>query len=281
MILNKVAAFSLNNQGGNPAGVAIVDEMPEAEEMLKIAKDVGYSETAFLHKHQDGWRIRYFAPEMEVPFCGHATIATAFVLGNNHGEGQYKLYLNDGDISVSVTKSGSSHSSDTLNVSLQSPKTSTEPAPAVFVESILTAFGLSQDDVNPDFPIRLAYAGAKHLVIVLKDHGKLKEMHYDFDTVKALMESEGLVTINLLWNASDNTFHSRNPFASGGVYEDPATGAAAAAFAGYLRDINWSGDSFFEIFQGEDMGVASHLLVEYQPEVGSSIKVSGVARYID
>ena len=277
MELDKVAAFSLNNQGGNPAGVAIVDEMPEAEEMLKIAKDVDYSETAFLHKYKDGWRIRYFAPEMEVPFCGHATIATAFVLGKNYGEGLYKLYLNESQISVSVEKSDN----DALNVSLQSPETSTELASSDYVESILTAFDLSQDDVNPDFPIRLAYAGAKHLVIVLKEHAKLKDMSYDFDTVKVLMENEGLVTINLLWNASDNTFHSRNPFASGGVYEDPATGAAAAAFAGYLRDIKWSGDSCFEIFQGEDMGVLSHLLVEYQPELGSSIKVSGVARYMD
>ncbi len=106
-------------------------------------------------------------------------------------------------------------------------------------------------------------------------------MSYDFDTVKAQMEKEGLVTINLLWNASDNEFHSRNAFAAGGVYEDPATGAAAAAFAGYLRDINWSGSSSFVVFQGEDMGAPSHLLVEYQAEVDSSIRVSGAARYME
>ena len=277
MKLHKVAAFSRNNQGGNPAGVAICSDMPEAEEMLRIAKEVGYSETAFLHKHNDGWRIRYFAPEMEVAFCGHATIATAYVLGKEYGEGHYKLYLNEGQISVSVEKS----ETDDFNVSLQSPITHSEPAPVEYVESVLTAFALDHDEVNPDFPIRLAHAGAKHLIIVLKEHAKLRDMAYDFDTVKALMAKEDLVTINLLWNASDNTFHSRNPFASGGVYEDPATGAAAAAFAGYLRDINWSGSSAFEVFQGEDMGSPSHLLVEYQPEIGSSIKVSGVARYMD
>lgn len=73
----KLAAFSQNGQGGNPAGVAFYDAMPSEEEMLKIAKEVGYSETAFLVKHPqgDGWRVRYFAPEMEIPFCGHATIA--------------------------------------------------------------------------------------------------------------------------------------------------------------------------------------------------------------
>ncbi len=277
MKLNKVAAFSLNNQGGNPAGVVICNDMPESEEMMKIAKEVGYSETAFLHKFKDGWRIRYFAPEMEVPFCGHATIATAYILGKEYGVGKYNLYLNDGQISASVEKSAT----DVLNVSLQSPQTFSEPAPAEYVESILTAFGLSKEDVNPDFPIRLANAGAKHLIVVLKEHSKLQSMSYDFDKVKALMEKEGLVTINLLWNASNSIFHSRNAFASGGVYEDPATGAAAAAFAGYLRDINWSGDSSFEVFQGEDMGAPSHLFVEYQPEVGSSIKVSGAARYMD
>lgn len=87
--------------------------------------------------------------------------------------------------------------------------------------------------------------------------------------------------INLLWNASDSIFHSRNDFAAGGVYEDPATGASAAAFAGYLRDINWSGNFLFVVFQGEDMGVPSHLFVEYQAETVSSIKVSGTARYIE
>ena len=71
----KLAAFSQNGKGGNPAGVAFCDKMPGNEEMLKVAKEVGYSETAFLVKQADGWRVRYFAPELEVPFCGHATIA--------------------------------------------------------------------------------------------------------------------------------------------------------------------------------------------------------------
>ena len=54
----KLAAFSHNGKGGNPAGVAFYDEMPAAEEMLAIAKQVGYSETAFLVKQNDGWRVR-------------------------------------------------------------------------------------------------------------------------------------------------------------------------------------------------------------------------------
>jgi len=274
LIVNRISAFSYNNEGGNPAGVVICDVMPETKVMLKIAKDVGYSETAFLHRYNDGWRVRYFAPEMEVPFCGHATIATGYVLGEKNGEGSYRLYLNDGSIDVSVKKT----TTNTIYVSLNSPSTFSEPAPSKYVNDVLEAFGLSNDDVDPDFPIYFASAGAKHLVIVLEKYEKLSSMNYDFEVVKSLMAKEQLITINLLWKASSNQFHSRNPFPPGGVYEDPATGAAAAAFAGYLRDISWSGSSSFKVLQGEEMGSASRLFVEYHPEIGSSIKISGEAR---
>jgi PhzF family phenazine biosynthesis protein len=273
----KLAAFSHNGQGGNPAGVAFYDEMPSAEEMLSIAKEVGYSETAFLVKQADGWRVRYFAPELEVPFCGHATIALGAALGERFGEGTYQLHLNDSKISVSAEKSANGMSS-----TLQSPPTSSEDAPKEFVEKILKAFGYKDEDLNSAFPVKFAYAGAgaKFLIIVLNSRKTLADMSYDFEIVKALMLAEKVITINLLWNESDSIFHSRNPFASGGVYEDPATGASAAAFAGYLRDINWKGSNSFTILQGEDMGMPSRLNVEYGPTIGESVKVSGEVRHI-
>ena len=76
-------------------------------------------------------------------------------------------------------------------------------------------------------------------------------------------------------------FHTRNPFASGGVYEDPATGAASAAFAGYLRDIDWPHQGSIDIIQGEDMGMRSRLRADIATEPGSSIRVSGSARIME
>ena len=68
-------------------------------------------------------------------------------------------------------------------------------------------------------------------------------------------------------------------FAAGlGIYEDPATGAAAAAFAGYLRDLGWPHGGAIEIIQGEDMGMPSRLVVEFTEERGASVRVSGGAR---
>ncbi|MBK9924677.1 MAG: PhzF family phenazine biosynthesis protein [Anaerolineales bacterium] len=272
----KLAAFSHNGRGGNPAGVAFCDVMPSDEEMMNVAKEVGYSETAFLVKQADGWRVRYFAPELEVPFCGHATIALGAALGERFGEGEYKLTLNDSQITVRAEKSGNG-----LVATLQSPGTSSEDAPKEFVATVLASFNLSAVDLNPGFPVRFASGGAKHLILVVKERKTLAEMNYDFDKVRALMMEQGVITISLLWNESDSVFHSRNAFAAGGVYEDPATGAAAAALAGYLRDIGWTGSRNFTILQGEDMGVPSRLLVRFSPKVGESVSVSGETRHIE
>ena len=271
----KLAAFSRNGQGGNPAGVVFNDAMPSDEEMLRVAREVGYSETAFLVKQDNGWRVRYFSPEMEVPFCGHATIALGAVLGERFGEGEYKLILNDSNITVSAKKSENGFSA-----TLHSPNTHSEDAPKKYMDKILAAFTLKRDDLNPNFPVRFANAGAKHLILVLKERRMLADMKYPFEEVKALMAEQGLVTISLLWNESNEVFHSRNAFASGGVYEDPATGAAAAALAGYLRDIGWQGKSEFTILQGEKMGVPSRLSVKYGSKIGESVSVGGETRYI-
>ena len=272
----KLAAFSQNGQGGNPAGVAFYDEMPSESEMLAIAKEVGYSETAFLVKQADGWRVRYFAPEMEVPFCGHATIALGAALGERFGEGVYQLYLNDSTISVHAEKSANG-----MSATLQSPATWSEDAPQEYVDRILTAFNLTKEQLDSRFPVRLAGAGAKHLIIFVKERKALAEMSYPFEEVRAMMAEHGLVTISLLWNESDDVFHSRNAFASGGVYEDPATGAAAAALAGYLRDIGWNRTSTFTILQGGDMGVPSRLTLSFTPKAGESVTVSGEVRHIE
>lgn len=271
----KLSAFSHNGEGGNPAGVAFYDEMPTDGEMLRTAKEVGYSETAFLVQQADGWRVRYFAPEMEVPFCGHATIALGAALGERFGPGKYKLFLNDGEIQVYAE-----NSRDGFSATLYSPATFSEAAPNEFVARVLEGFNLTGSDLDPAFPVRFASAGAKHLIFVLKNRDLLANWKYRFDWVRNLMLEQGLITISFLWPESREVFHSRNAFASGGVYEDPATGAAAAALAGYLRDIGWQGKNEFTILQGEDMGMPSRLRVSYGPTIGESVAVSGETRHI-
>ena len=269
----KVASFADGEQGGNPAGVHIADRHPEPSDMQAIAATVGFSETAFATPLDDGWRVRYFSPESEVPFCGHATIALGAVLSQREGEGTFKLQLNETAITVAgFAKNGQ------WFAALQSPETRSSPAQPDLLSPAMTLFGLVASDLDPRIPPAFANAGANHLIIALNSRQALRDMHYAFDPGRQFMNEAGLVTVMLVYAESEHLFHSRNPFASGGVYEDPATGAASAAFAGYLRDIGWPHGGAIDIVQGEDMGARSQIRAEFTATAGASVRISGAVR---
>ncbi len=115
-----------------------------------------------------------------------------------------------------------------------------------------------------------------HLVLAVKDAHRLAKLDYDFGRLKALMFDDGLTTLQLVWRENSDVFHSRNPFPVGGVIEDPATGAAAAALGGYLRDAKLIAvPTTLLIRQGEAMGRPSRLTVHI-PATGG-IVVTGTA----
>jgi len=273
MEIQRIASFSNGTQGGNPAGVVILDHLPAPDVMQQVAKDVGYSETAFAAPSGDGFEVRYFAPSMEVPFCGHATIALGAALGRAFGAGVYPLALSQADITVEAVQNG-----DTWGARLTSPSTSQSKIPKDDLTAILDMFGWTKDDLGALAPT-YANAGADHALLFLDDLKLLQHMSYDFDEGLALMTRLKLVTINCLYRERDDLFHSRNAFASGGVVEDPATGAAAA-LGGYLRDAGIL-ETPFEVIQGVDMGAPSRLMVAPLLKHGSGILVSGMTRMIN
>jgi PhzF family phenazine biosynthesis protein len=276
--VQRIAAFSDGAVGGNPAGVWIGDVLPQDAEMQRIAHEIGYSETAFAAPLGEDWRVRYFSPESEVPFCGHATIALGAALAARCGDGVFSLRLNDAAITVEGRRGVNAEGEVLTSAALQSPPTRSAPAPAALVESALALFGYEEDDLDPRIPPALAHGGADHLVLALRSRALLGAMRYELEAGRRFMREHGLVTVVLVWAENDTLFHTRNPFASGGVYEDPATGAGTAALAGYLRDIGWPHGGGIEIVQGEDMGMRSRLYASIGVEQGASIRVSGTAR---
>ncbi|SDI18675.1 PhzF family phenazine biosynthesis protein [Pseudomonas abietaniphila] len=273
MDILRLAAFSDADQGGNPAGVWIGDIFPDDAIMQQVAAEVGYSETAFAVPQGDGFRVRYFSPEAEVPFCGHATIALGAALAGRFGEGLFKLSLNEAQISVEGHRDGA-----LTSAALQSPPTLSKPVSRELLSQAMSLFDLQAEDIDLRIPPALINGGAQHLVLAVNRRDTLRNMRYDFATGRELMVREGWVTILLVFAESARLFHTRNPFAFGGVYEDPATGASSAAFAGYLRDIGWDHGGVIDIVQGEDMGSRSRIRAEFSPEPGSSIRLSGTAR---
>lgn len=276
--VHKVAAFTSGDHGasgGNPAGVMIRASLPEEPAMQRIAAEMGYSETVFAAPHEDGWRVRYFSPDGEIAFCGHATIALGAVLAQQNGDGIFPLTTNH----ARVTVEGRAQADGAI-AALQSPATFSEPAPPALVQEALKLFGYTLSDLDDRIPPAIANGGVHHLVLALASRDKLRAMKYELAAGRSLMQRYGLTTISLVHAETPQRFHARNPFASSGVYEDPATGAAAAALAGYLRDLDWPHGGAIDIIQGEDMGAPCHLQVQMSNEAGSSIRVSGKARMI-
>lgn len=274
----RISSFSSNGTGGNPAGVVISDMLPDADQMQKIAADLGYSETAFAAPEGDAWRVRYYAPVGEVAFCGHATIALGAALGAQNGAGRFDLNLRDAQISVEAMQNG-----DTWAAALQSPETWSKPLPEAVRAGLLDLFGLSEDDLDLAVPPTLAFAGVQHGVIALKERSTLAQMSYPFDAMRDLMLEHQLVTVSLLHQNGPRSFDARNAFASGGVVEDPATGAAAAALGGALVDMNFDGlqdGGSFNIIQGADMGMPSALRVDVTGVPSESVRVSGSVRWM-
>ncbi|WP_395794257.1 PhzF family phenazine biosynthesis protein [Aquimonas sp.] len=276
--LARIAAFTTQPGGGNPAGVWIDEDLPSPDTMQAIAAAVGYSETVFIAPSAGPRRqARYYSPLAEVPFCGHATIAAGVLLGQRGEQGRLLLDTRVSEISLHIALDAGSDTHSPV-ASLTSVATAQRPLPPDLLGETLALLDWRSDELDPDLPPILAYAGAWHLVLAVRERARLSALSYPFDALKALMLKHELTTLQLVWRESATCFHARNPFPVGGIVEDPATGAAAAAFAGWLRDAGLMAAPFaLRIHQGEDMGRPSLIEVEVPVSGGIVVRGRGVA----
>jgi PhzF family phenazine biosynthesis protein len=270
----RYAAFTTDPAGGNPAGVVLDATGLDEPRMQAIAADVGYSETAFLRPVDPAagrYRVRYFSPLAEVAFCGHATIASAVALAHRDGPGDLLFDTNAGEIGVRTEQR------EVLLASLTSVPTRTRPITPDELTPLLAALRWTPGDLDPDWPVHVANAGNDHPVLAAVSRARLADLDYDFAALGDLMRERGWTTVALFWPEDERTVHTRDPFPVGGVVEDPATGAAAAAFGGYLRGIGRvPGARRLLLVQGEDLGRRSELLVDVRPD-DPRVTVSGSA----
>lgn len=274
----RYAAFTADPAGGNPAGVVLDAEALDEEQMLAIAARVGYSETAFVTAQDTTarrYRLRYFSPLAEVAFCGHATIATAVALATRTGTGELLFDTPAGEIRVGT----SAADGGPVRATLTSVPAHSHPAEDAQVDPVLRALRWSRDDLDAALPPHIAFAGNDHLVLAVGSRSRLAALDYDFDALHDVMRQHGWTTVHLVHRADPDRldFHARDPFPVGGVVEDPATGAAAAAFGGYLRALGLVTEPRrVHIRQGEDMGRPSDLYVDLHPD-DARIRVTGQA----
>jgi PhzF family phenazine biosynthesis protein len=272
--IQRWTAFSHDPEGGNPAGVVLDARGLTDDRMRGIAAELGYAETAFVTPGTDGTpRIRYFSPVAEVPFCGHATVATAAALAERDGDGAITFTTPVGPVDILTT----TDADGARRVAFTSVPPEVAPLPGDARDEVLQVLGLSAADLHPEHAPLLAFGGNWHPLLVLRDRAAFDGFSFDPARARRLMDARGWpATMIVLWQESEERWEARNVFPVGTIAEDPATGAAAAAAGGYLRATGAvTPPARVTIAQGRHVGRPGELVVDIPPAGG--VVVSGAA----
>ncbi|WP_138946034.1 PhzF family phenazine biosynthesis protein [Plantibacter sp. M259] len=289
----RLTAFAAEQGGGNPAGVVLDASALTDAEMQAIATEVAYPETAFVvDPGVDGddrhVRLRYFSPGAEVPFCGHATIATAVALAERRGVGRFALETNVGPL-VIETASDADADTNGGTGSITASFTSVEPTvrglDAEVADRLLSLLGLEPSDLDEQWPLRESFAGNRHPVVAVREQEVFDAFTFDPTALRTLMDEQGWAgTVTVVHDHGIDAdgqllVEARNLFPVGAITEDPATGSAAASFGGYLRALGLlTPPARILIRQGHHVGAPSLLTVDVP--VTGGITVTGTAQPI-
>ncbi len=211
----QVAAFTETQFGGNPAAVVPLAAWIDDALMQKIAAENNLSETAFLVPLSAGeWHIRWFTPVVEVPLCGHATLASAAVIRERLKHAQWPIHLQSASGPLSVDLAGDSYVLDFP---------ANKPAPTELPEGFEAALG---------HEVLESYIGQDIFMVVLPDEAAVASLRPNFAALAERTEHGVIATA-----AGDSVdFVSRFFAPALGIDEDPVTGAAHCMLTPY-----WSG----------------------------------------
>jgi PhzF family phenazine biosynthesis protein len=289
----RLTAFADGSGGGNPAGVVLDASTLDDLRMQQLAAEVGYAETAFVVEGAVGGddralRTRYFSPIAEVPFCGHATIATAVALAEERGPGAFRFGTAVGEVVIDTSTDGDG----VLRAAFTSVEPLTRALEAGVVDELLGLLGLDRDHLDPAWPLEEVFAGNWHPVVPVRSLAHFDAFGFDPDAVRELMDRQGWAgTVTVVCTegvelaacvpAYDELpgIEARNLFPVGTITEDPATGSAAAALGAYLRAVGLlAPPARFVVRQGRHVGRPSLLTVDVPPTGG--VTVSGTASLV-
>ena len=212
--ITQVDAFADRPFTGNPAAVCVLPGPADAEWMQEVAGEMNLSETAFLHRVEDGYALRWFTPAVEVDLCGHATLAAAHVLweeGHQQPHEPARFHTRSG--LLTARRAGAW-------IELDFPA---QPAsPIAEPEGLAEALGV---------PIRAVAKNAADLVVEVGSDSVVGAVQPDFGRLAAI-EARGIIVTSLArserWDFVSRFFAPRV-----GIAEDPVTGSAHCALGPY------------------------------------------------
>ncbi len=215
--ITQVDAFTAAPFGGNPAGVCILAEPGDARWMQQVAREMNLAETAFLHRQEDGFNLRWFTPAVEVDLCGHATLASAHVLweeGHLRPEEQARFYTRSGLLTADRRGAW---------IELDFPATPARPADAP--AGLAQALGVE--------PIYIGQSRFDYLVEVDSEE-TLRALKPDMTLLERVPARGIIVTSRSASPEYDMVSRFFAPQA--GVPEDPVTGSAHCTLAPFWAE---------------------------------------------
>ncbi|WP_421657388.1 PhzF family phenazine biosynthesis protein [Leptothermofonsia sp. ETS-13] len=283
-----VDVFAEEKYAGNQLAVFTNAGTLSTEQMQRIARETNFSETTFILSpvpREGGYDVRIFTPWQELPFAGHPTLGTAYILQQALIQQPIEtvtLNLKIGSIPVTILYRN--QQPDVLWMR-QNPPVFGEVLTAEAVASVLQ---LAIDDIDPHFPIQEVSTGVPFVIVPLKRLAALQRIKVNVDQMLALVEP---LAAKMLFVFCPETRNAANHFSARmfahaiGIPEDPATGSANGCFAGYLAQHRYFGSSSIDVRveQGYEINRPSLLLlkaekVEETIEVWVGGKVVMVAR---
>ena len=228
-----VDAFTSVPFSGNPAAVCVMEKWPAEESMMKLAMENNLSETAFIVKEEGGYRLRWFTPGTEVELCGHATLASAFVILNYYEPDSRQVQFNTLSGILTVRRKGNLYEMDFPTFELKEIPVTEEMERAFGVRPVKAVLGLD-------------------LVCVFDNEEQVRNMNPDQERLSRI---EGRIQ-NATAKGKETDCVSRSFCPKLAITEDPVCGSAHCHIADY-----WSGElgkNVVEAYQASKRGGYLH-----------------------
>ncbi|HKR06646.1 MAG TPA: PhzF family phenazine biosynthesis isomerase [Bacteroidia bacterium] len=214
-----VDSFTAEPFKGNPAGVCMLIHDMSNETMLKIAREIGFSETAFVKKTEgpDTYSIRYFSPKKEIPLCGHATLASAKIIFEKTSAPGIRFITGE-NLRLAIKK-------DAENIIMEFPVY--DLTPLTTPQSMLRALGL-ENVINTSYS-----QNNKIILLEIADAEILAALKPDFTALINSYENINGVLVTAPSNTEQYDFHYRYFWPWAGTNEDPVTGGVQTFLTKY------------------------------------------------
>ncbi len=259
-----VDVFAESRLAGNQLAVVLYAQDLDTDQMQAIALEMNYSETTFvLSQSENRARVRIFTPGNELPFAGHPTIGTAWVLAGD--KPCYTLELQAGDVTVEFDRK--------TGICWMIPPRA-ELGERVSDDIAAAIASLSVEDLDTTMPSQVVKIGPCFLIVAVKDLATLKRARMNLDALESFQSDQysnvGLFLFCSEAYSDDANYAARMLFDAAGVREDPATGSANTGFASYLKAITGKPVQAI-VEQGFEIGRPSRIYID----ADETLKIGG------